>query len=127
MSVISSIFIADSGVRMSLVGLRAGRSNDVAHQPKALDVPMPDAGRGICALIVQRGNKAGIFRKTVDDANNGGAKLTLFRCAPGGGRREIGANPRGFARNRTHQANAMSAVKGIESALAASSTHGIVT
>jgi hypothetical protein len=85
MSGISSIFIADSGVRMSSVGLRAGRSNDVAHRPKALDVPMPDAGRGIRALIVQRGNKAGIFRKTVDDANNGGAKLTLFRCAPGGG------------------------------------------
>ncbi|WP_429559965.1 hypothetical protein [Paraburkholderia youngii] len=49
---------------------------------------------------VQRRNKAGIFSKNGDGANNEGAKLTVFRCAPGEGMAksgEIRANPWSFA------------------------------
>ncbi|WP_176365996.1 hypothetical protein [Paraburkholderia youngii] len=45
---------------------------------------------------VQRRNKAGIFSKNGDGANNEGAKLTGFGCAPGEGMAEsaeIRANP----------------------------------
>lgn len=56
-------------------------------------------GAAVCTLRSFSGEiKRGFFEKTVDDANNEGAKLTLFRCAPGGAASEIGADPPEFAR-----------------------------
>ncbi|MGF6987647.1 hypothetical protein QFZ99_007188 [Paraburkholderia atlantica] len=54
----------------------------------------PDAGRQNRTLVVQRGNEAGIFRKTVDGANNEAAKLTVFRYAPGGEKPKSAQIPR---------------------------------